>query len=323
MKKTLIAFLILCGLGTAIGAGITLIQGVDASGNPKTVLVGSDGSIQTSSSGSIPSTVAVSNLTPPIPLSTVAVQLSPIVGDVYARQTVTQTPVPVIFSKTPQVQSLITDGTNTAAVTGVTSGTAIPANLNGLIGRFYSYFSSGNPFLPAPGTTGTLSVSTDSSVRTYTATGNITLAAAATDIVVATGSASTTIFIDDVQITGIATASGSTRMLLVKRSTNTTGGTPAAASVGPIDSSNSAASAGVTGFTANPTPGASVSTLDDWYQGFNIATASNSTEHHSKPELNDQRYTLRGISQAIALNLNGATVAGGVISYRFVFREYP
>lgn len=160
------------------------------------------------------------------------------------------------------------------------------------------------------------STSVDGYKATYSATSAIAFASAtsATDIFTITGSATKTIRIIRIAFSAQETTAGVVNVLLIKRSAANTGGTSASAIAVPHDSTNSAATATVLNYTANPSSlGTSVGTVRAARvfiptTGTDTADFSNEWDFGMGPE---QAIVLRGISQVLALNLNSTTVIGG------------
>lgn len=160
---------------------------------------------------------------------------------------------------------------------------------------------------------GALSVVTvDGWKTTYSAAAtSIVSAATAQDIFTLTGSATKTIRITRVTVTGTQTTAAQQNILLVRRSTANTGGTSTAVTAVPMDSTNAAATATALAYTANPTAGTLVGALRS-RKVFVGATTANSDEFISDfGTRNAQAIVLRGTSQVFAVNLNGVTVTGG------------
>lgn len=142
-------------------------------------------------------------------------------------------------------------------------------------------------------------------------------AASATDVWCIRGSATKTVKIQGVRISGIASANTVVSALLVKRSTANSGGTSSAVTVVPHDSLEDAASATVASYSANPTLGTSVGLL----RAENILFAGNSAPNlaieivvYQFSVYSGRVPTLRGTSESLCVNLNGQTVSGGAIS---------
>lgn len=151
-----------------------------------------------------------------------------------------------------------------------------------------------------------------SAAATYSSSFNVTAAASATDIATLSGSATKTIYITKVIISGVQTTASLNDILLVKRSTADTGGTSTAQTVVPHDSADAAASGIVLAYTANP---AALGTLVGSFRRGYVPVSSAATVvpaivvfdfgDKGKP------IVLRGIAQQIAINLNGVTLVGG------------
>lgn len=147
---------------------------------------------------------------------------------------------------------------------------------------------------------------------TYSSSFNVTAAASATDIATLSGSATKTIYITKVIISGVQTTASLNDILLVKRSTADTGGTSTAQTAVPHDSADAAASGIVLAYTANP---AALGTLVGSFRRGYVPVSSAATVvpaivvfdfgDKGKP------IVLRGIAQQIAINLNGVTLVGG------------
>lgn len=101
--------------------------------------------------------------------------------------------------------------------------------------------------------------SRDTSMATYMAARSLSaaeLAATPTDVVVIGGSSTKTVRVKSIRLDGVATTGVNVPIYIQKHSTANTGGTPGTAvDLVPLDSSDSAASATVTWYTANPTVG--------------------------------------------------------------------
>lgn len=142
----------------------------------------------------------------------------------------------------------------------------------------------------------------------------LALVASATDIYTVTGSATKTIKITRIQMTCVATAAATIDVILLKRSAADTAGTSTAPTRVPNDSADAAATATVLAYTANPTPGALVGNLRAIKA--NVATAATpaiapTTVLWSANDNGARPITLRGVAEVVAINLNGATIAGG------------
>src|SRR5271166_514249 len=142
-------------------------------------------------------------------------------------------------------------------------------------------------------------------------------AASPTDWVVIGGSATKTVRVTNITVCGTATAASTIDVVLIKRSSADTGGTPVSATAVPLDSNDAAATGTVVYYTANPTGlGTAVGNVDavKLNLGASGAAGCGSVDFGTR---NSQAVVLRGVAQQLAINLNGATVPSGAsISYR-------
>ena len=164
-----------------------------------------------------------------------------------------------------------------------------------------------------------------SNTQSYSASVSaLVTAASSTDIFTITGSATKTITITRIELSGTTTAgSGITiSATLVKRSSVDTGGTPSALTLVPYDSNDSAATAEVNSYTANPTSlGALVGNLRA--NRFSVVTAG-STQSYLVWDFGNrpaQSPILRGTSQQIAINFGAASITGPLVSISIEWTE--
>jgi len=162
----------------------------------------------------------------------------------------------------------------------------------------------------------TITVSTDSKKATYSAAFvGLVPAAATTDLVTITGSGTKTVrIIRMVLSTSTTSGSGiSVNVSVVKRSSANSGGTSSNAVAVPHDSNNAAATATVAGYTANPTTlGTAVGPIRAIrYSAITAGGNQNELtwEFGNRPS---QAIVLRGTSQQLSINLNGASITGGI-----------
>lgn len=181
----------------------------------------------------------------------------------------------------------------------------MPRDLN--IGN---YTSSGSLRTNTEGTRGTYGVSAVA----------VTPAATPTDVVTLYGSATKTLRVKQVVVSGLATTAGSMDVSLIKRTAVNTAGTATAPTVALFDSSDSAASATVAQYSANPTTGAGIALAT---KKLNMGVAgAGGTVCFDFANRNDKALILRGAAQGLAINLNGQAVpAGGTISYSIEWEE--
>jgi hypothetical protein len=175
--------------------------------------------------------------------------------------------------------------------------------------------SPNSPLPAGSNTIGTVNVASSAIPSTYSAAVNgLALAATATDIFAITGSATKTIRIIKLAITGIQTTAGQVAVLLLKRSTANSGGTFTAPTMVSYDTLNATATAGVSAYTANPT---TVGTLVGAVYAARLFIPGAATASDAQGislafgDVAEQNMTLRGAAQSLALSLNGVTVVGG------------
>lgn len=142
-------------------------------------------------------------------------------------------------------------------------------------------------------------------------TSALTVAASATDIFTITGSGTKTIQIIRITITATRTTGAQTLVQLIRRSTANSSGTSSTLTAAKMDSNNSAATATVLAYTANPSLGNSAGTLSSAnYFIAGTGTATTPIVLDFGNSLN-QPVVLRGTGEVLAVNLNGVTVTGG------------
>ena len=152
-----------------------------------------------------------------------------------------------------------------------------------------------------------------------------TQAATATDIFCITGSATRTVAIKAMQISGTATTATTTDLVILKRSTANTGGTPVAATLVSVDSNDPASTVSVFAYSANPTTGTLVGNLhaDKYtYTGNTGAPANTIIPYIFGPDPVRKPIILRGTAQSVCFNANGITPAGAVFSADVIWVEY-
>jgi hypothetical protein len=153
------------------------------------------------------------------------------------------------------------------------------------------------------------------------AVSGVTPAATPTDVVVLQGSASKIVKIRRVILSGIAGTAGTMIVNFVRRSTAASGGTATTPTPTKFDSADSAATAVLQQFSANPTVGTTAGIVYANRLFLNLTTAAAGTivqDFLSGAEA----HILRGTSEFFAINFAGATVpASGVIDYAIYWTE--
>jgi len=164
-------------------------------------------------------------------------------------------------------------------------------------------------------------------LSTYSASiSGLVCAAAATDIFTITGSASKTVRILAVAVSGTTSAGSgkSVGMSLIKRSSSNSSGTSTTPTIVAYDSSNSVGTAVVRAYTANPTLGTSVGAVVA--QKIAIPTVGaggygsslSFYEFGSRPA---QAIVLRGTNQQLCVNFGADTITNPLISITIEWTE--
>lgn len=148
-------------------------------------------------------------------------------------------------------------------------------------------------------------------------------AATATDLACILGSASKTVRVTRIEVSGTMTLSAAVSVQLIKRSAANTGGTSASLTLVPLDSTNAAATASAVSYTANATAlGASVGTVRS--TRYNVPTAGGVVSAPVVWDFGDrpaQAVILRGVAQELCINLSSTTLGGSSLSGSFEFTE--
>jgi len=166
-----------------------------------------------------------------------------------------------------------------------------------------------------------------SKISYSSATVGLVTAASATDIFTITGSATKTIRVKHIRISGTVSSTTYVDVLLIKRSAANTSGTSTAVNAVPNDSSNPAASATVLSYTANPTLGAVVGTMKSAKLLMNQTVPNNAQSAGVQIPIEwtfgsrGQAITLRGTSQVLAINLNSTTLSGSSFDITIEWQE--
>jgi hypothetical protein len=165
----------------------------------------------------------------------------------------------------------------------------------------------------------------EASLATFSASAvAFTVAAAATDVFAISGSATKAVKIRKVKISATTTSGSAIKanFSLVKRSTANTGGTAVTDLIASHDSSMVAATAVVKHYTANPT---ALGTLVGVPRAeANSVTSNGLGAGTIEWELGSDQFkgmTLNGVNESLAVNLNGVTITGGVVSVSVEWAE--
>ena len=135
----------------------------------------------------------------------------------------------------------------------------------------------------------------------------------ATDVFAIIGSSNKTVRITSIVVTGTATANSPADVLLVKRSTANSGGTPTEITPTNYDSSDPACTASVVKYAAAPTLGALIGVVRDTKMTLNAPGAAAMYPLVWDFGTRNQRaLVLRGANELAALNWQGAATPAGM-----------
>jgi hypothetical protein len=143
------------------------------------------------------------------------------------------------------------------------------------------------------------------------------------DAVCLVGSATKTIYIQRIAVSGVDSTAQTSNMNLVKRTTANSGGTSTNAVNAKYDTNNAAPTAVLTGYTAVPTPGTGFIHLARSI-GFAAATGAPSAAivWEFDPSQLVQQLVLRGVAQSACVNFPSAfTTAGPSLNVSYTWTE--
>lgn len=163
----------------------------------------------------------------------------------------------------------------------------------------------------------------DTTKSTYSASiRGVVTAATATDVLVIQGSSTKIIKIRFIGISGTQTGNAVTPIIILKRSTLDTGGTSTTLINVAHDSNDTAATAIIKSYTANPTLGTLVGNVLQEQITFNNGLASG-LEDKIEYEFGvfTKALTLRNANESIAINFNSTTVTAGSINFTIQWTE--
>lgn len=161
---------------------------------------------------------------------------------------------------------------------------------------------------------GQLAVDTEGRKRTYSvAVSAYAPYATATDILTITGAPGVVVKVLRVEVSGRATAAAQLDAQVVLRSAANTGGTSAALTAASHDQSDAAPVAAVVTWTTAPTPGATAGIIRAAQVNISAAGSGGAAvpQDWDFTTRNGKAPTLRGSTQQLAINLNGAAVPAG------------
>jgi len=167
-----------------------------------------------------------------------------------------------------------------------------------------------------------LQVTTEGVAATFAiAAMGVTPAATPTDVVTIYGSATKTVRIKSVTVSGLATTAGSMDVSLIRRSAANTEGTASTPTPVAFDTQDAVAAATVSQYSVNPTELGAGHTFATKTLNLGVAGAAGTITFDFATR-NDKAFVLRGATQGVAINFNGLAVPdGGQISYSLEWEE--
>lgn len=227
-----------------------------------------------------------------------------------------------------QLQDPSTASQRASVLAATGTGLSLAGLYAGVVQNVHRLLNAGGTHdvaIAAPGATGVPAVNTEGTRVTFSAgSGAFTPVATPTDFVGVIGSATKTVRVLRVTISGVATAATPILTLLLKRSTANSGSTPVALTKVTHDSNNAALTCTVTTYTAtNPTTGTLVGTVREEY--LNLGAAAGGAAGRIAWDFttrNGQGIVLRGIAEGLFINWGGAAVpAGTILTFDFECSE--
>lgn len=206
---------------------------------------------------------------------------------------------------------------NAQVVGNVASGatdSGNPVKISGKVNTTAPTFTDGQRGDLQQDTTGSVYVNTVSRKASYSSTATFQIAANATDVFTITGSASKTILIKSIAISGTNSNNTNALITLLKRSTANTSGTSTTPTVVPHDSVSAAGTAVTRAYTANPTLGTLVGNIGSTYLFFPLLGSVNVSEQfHYDLSQGVQPLTLRGTDEIVSVNMQAVGITGTTI----------
>jgi hypothetical protein len=228
--------------------------------------------------------------------------------------------VPVAQSTAANLNATIV---GSLANNGAAAGTNRVATVDGVVQTDPangSAYSQGNNGAPNIGTDGNLWVNVQPALRPASfSTSKSFAGSSTTDNAVLPGNATNTVLVTRVLVSCTQTTAGIVTLNIIKRSAADTGGTSAAMTAVPDDSTFTAVSAPLSYTGTGPTAGTAVGNVDTYQLGCNAAATAGPNDIY----VLDRRLkpiVLRGTAQQLAVNFGGA-ITGGNLTVTYEWQE--
>ena len=169
-----------------------------------------------------------------------------------------------------------------------------------------------------------LRVNSQGNIPTYSAciTGLVP-AASCTNLLELVGSATKTVKLRRVRLSGFAGTAISVPVSLNYQSAADTGGTATQPTVVPNDPGDAAGTAVLNAYTANPTVGTTVGALAQGSLHLPATTGSGEVLDFTWDRPGVKCPTIRGVAQCLSVNLNGTSVSSGKVEAYVEWTEEP
>ena len=221
-------------------------------------------------------------------------------------------PVTGTFWQATQPVSVATLPLPAGAATSALQGTG-NTSLGSIDTKLPSQYNSGVP----------VTVLVDTTTHTYSAAYVFSAATTPTDIFTINGSASKTIVIRHISVTGVQTTASDVLFNIIRRSTANTGGTSTTVTSTPVSSAFPAASAVVKAYTANPTLGTLVGLIQSDYVFLPDAASNKGGDALGFHGFEGSPIAiLNGTAEQLSINMNSVTVSGNVLACHIVWSEF-
>lgn len=157
--------------------------------------------------------------------------------------------------------------------------------------------------------------------RTYSTAFLVVPGTTPTDIVQIIGSATTTVSITKIRISGLLAVAGQILTIFQKRSSANTGGTSSTATLVPYDSGDAAATTVISIYTVNPSAlGTSIGNIREEYIPMGPVTGGNQVAEFKFAD-GGKSLVLNGIAQTLCINLNSVVTPPTSIAIEIEFTE--
>lgn len=224
--------------------------------------------------------------------------------------------IQVAGSDGANARTLLTDTSGNLQVVGNVANAAAdsgnPVKIGGVFNSTAPTYTTGQRADRQVDSTGALFVNRESQKSTYSAAVQFTIAANPTDVFTITGSGTKLVRLVKLSISGTNTGNTNAVAFLTRRSSANSAGTSTTATNVVADSTQSAATATIRSYTANPTLGTTVGNfrVSTLFLPTLASTNQNVDIEFEFGNVNNKSIVLRGTSEVIAVNFAGTAITG-------------